>query len=379
MWQGSSSEFLDLDRQGRVLSRQHTNQIVNAPRAAADALWLRVVPPGQGTTPLIVRLATEPKTGELSTRWDTMYVGQMTSFDVTGDGGKLVVDEGSSQFSGWTLDLHDALRGVFPEKARLLQSTAPLSLAISPDGNRVLLRRSGAQSTGTVQLSVLGGGSEVPIRLSGRLLGYQWIDSVTLQIGEKIPTGIQLRLVDARTGTPGSSFSVPDSEIQDFDALPHDAWAWLLSDGQTIKVQAHGDTAPRSFKIPDWYLGADGLESSPDGKALAVVGWNAATSDSTGLKVLTLSDGKYSTWATWFSEGTIFRWLPNGSIGVANFEVQGALTFYLVRGPGQVERLGTVPRQLEFRASFSDDMRRIGLVTNERRRGDIWMSTVVRP
>jgi hypothetical protein len=379
LWHGSSSDLLTLDRQGRVLSRQPTDQILDVMRATSDALWLRLVPPGPGAIPMIVRLAIAPKTGELSTRWDTVYVGQMTSFDVTGDGGALVVDEGSSKYSGWTLDMRDALRGVFLENRRFLQSTAPLGLAISPDGNRLLVRRSAAQSAGAEQLSVAqsGGGSEVPVRVSGRLLGYQWTDSVTVQIGERMPTGIQLRLVDARTGAPRNSFTVPDSGIQDFDALPNDAWSWIPSDGRTIKVQAKGDTAPRSFNVPDWYLLANGLESSPDGKAIAVVGWNAATYDSTGLRILTLSDGKFLPWSTWFSEGTIYRWLPDGSIAVANFEVQQAMTLYRVRGPGQVERLGAVPRQLAFSVSFSDDMRRISLVTNERR-GDIWMSTVVR-
>ena len=290
----------------------------------------------------------------------------------------LVLDEGTSEYSGWTLDMRDALRGVFPENRRFLQSTAPVGLAISPDGNRVLVRRSAAQSSGADQLSVAqsGGRSEVPVRFPGGSSATSGLTRSRFKLARRCRLGFSsgwlmcgraLRRTHSPYPTPGSRTSTHSPT--------------MAGPGFSLMVEQSrfrlGVTAPRSFNVPDWYLAANGLESSPDGKAIAVVGWNAATSDSTGLKILTLSDAKFLPWATWSSEGAIYRWLPDGSITVANFEAQQAMTLYRVRGPGQVERLGTVPRQLTFSVSFSDDMRRISLVTNEPR-GDIWMSTVVR-
>ncbi len=63
---------------------------------------------------LIVRIPFTPKTGRFAQRWDTVYAGRFTQFEVTEDGGALVLDEGTSEYTGWTLDLRDALRGVFP-------------------------------------------------------------------------------------------------------------------------------------------------------------------------------------------------------------------------------------------------------------------------
>jgi hypothetical protein len=46
-----------------------------------------------------------------------------------------VLDEGSTEFDLWGLDVSEAVRGVFPEQKRLLHSTSAISVWLSPDGN----------------------------------------------------------------------------------------------------------------------------------------------------------------------------------------------------------------------------------------------------
>jgi serine/threonine protein kinase len=60
----------------------------------------------------------------------------------------------------------------------------------------------------------------------------------------------------------------------------------------------------------------------------------------------------------------------------------GAMGYELLSGrppdPGRVERVGSIPRQIQSGGTFSADFKRIAVVTGERH-GDVWMSTVVRP
>ena len=106
--------------------------------------------------------------------------------------------------------------------------------------------------------------------------------------------------------------------------------------------------------------------------------WNAATFDSLGLDIFSPADGKFTPWAVWFSEGGRADWLSDGSVGVTLNQTQRITTFYRVTDPGRVERVGSIPRQIQSGGTFSADFKRIAVVTGERH-GDAWMSTVVRP
>jgi hypothetical protein len=375
---GDWSEIRSIDRQGHVGDRVEVHDVGNEARITADALWQAQSPPGVNPRPLIVRIPFAPKTGRFSERWDTVYAGRFTQFSVTEDGGTLVLDEGTSEYSGWTLDLRDALRGVFPENRRLLQSTVPIALGLSPDGNRVVIKRDDSESSGGGILSVMpfGGGPETPLKVSGTLLGWGWLDSVTMSFGEKVSGVVQFSLIDVRSGERRNRFTLADSAILGGTPLSENGWAWLPVDGRSINVQ-QGDSAPRIFPVPDWYQTVFFIRSSPKGNELAFAGWNTTTFDSVRLSVLSLPDGKVTPWATWFCEGTQARWLPDGSLGVQVLETQHSIAVYHVLAPGRVERLGKIPRRIQPGSALSADLRRIVLVTTESH-GDAWMSTVVR-
>jgi len=375
---GNWSEFRSIDRQGHVSDRVVVHDVVDETRVSADALWQAQSPPGINVRQLIVRIPFTPKTGRFSESWDTVSTGRFTQFDVTEDGGTLVLDEGTSEYTGWTLDLRDALRGVFPESRRLLQSTVPIFLGLSPDGNRVLVKRNDSETPGGGNLSVVpfGGGSETPLKLSGTLLGWGWLDSVTAALGEKVPGGVQLSLMDLRSGARRSRFTIADSAIGPAAPLSEKGWAWLTVDGRTINVQ-QGDSGLRTIPAPDWYQYVFSIRTSPNGNQLAFAGWNTTTNDSVRLSVLSLTDGKVTPWATWFCEGAITIWLPDGTLAVQVQESQHSIAVYHVLAPGRVERLGKIPRRVQPASALSADLRRIVLVTSEPH-GDAWMSTVVR-
>ncbi len=115
-----------------------------------------------------------------------------------------------------------------------------------------------------------------------------------------------------------------------------------------------------------------------DGATLAVSGWGPApTRTRCGVSMLSLRDGTFTPWASIVAEAGEGSILPNHSILVEVAETFETVTLYHVRGPGQVERLGTIPRPVQ-RLSVSNDLKRAAIVTRDYH-GDAWMYRVVRP
>jgi hypothetical protein len=120
---------------------------------------------------------------------------------------------------------------------------------------------------------------------------------------------------------------------------------------------------------------AIGLGASRDGSKLAIVGWSAPDGDSLGLSVLSASDGSDSHWSTVFGEDGGLDWLTDGSILLFNQATNDTYTLQRIRGPGQIEQLGSIPRPITG-ASVSRDLRRMSIITRDRH-GDAWSMRVV--
>jgi hypothetical protein len=311
---------------------------------------------------------------------DTVYTGRITAFDVTGDGGTVILDEGTAEFSVWAMDLADAFRGVFSDKHRLLRATTPLDAFLTRAGEELLVRRSGG-SNSLDQLSVIPfeGGAETPLPLSGSLIDLSWPpDPTQVAVFERSSTGIVFRLLDRRTGGSRTPFSVPDSAIAGWTPLPDDGWAWFPIGTRTIRIQRRGERTPRSFPLPRWFNGADVLTAGQDGATVVVTGWGPSPIlDTLGVGVLSLRDGAFTPWVSMFAEGGWGRFLPDHSMLVQIRETVETVTLYRLRGPGQLERLGAIPRPVE-RLSVSNDLKRASIVTRDYH-GDAWMYHVVRP
>ena len=172
------------DRSGKVAD-QVINSCTCPGRITSDALWL--TRSGQGFES-IVRLGIDPATGRLAKRQDTLLSGNFNNFSVTADGTTLVLDDGTSEFAVWALQLPAALQGKFADSERRFKSTTRLGAQVSPDGTRLLMGRNLPSASGRSErrFTVLPfeGGSETPLSTRSDVRGARWIDSVTVSVHE---------------------------------------------------------------------------------------------------------------------------------------------------------------------------------------------------
>jgi len=220
--QGSRGLWQVLDRSGKVADRV-LNSCTCPGRITRDALWL--TRSGLGAES-IVRIVLDPATGKLSDRQDTLLSGNFNNFSVTEDGGTLVIDDGVSDFSLWTVDLAEALKGKFADARRRFTTSTAVDAPISPDGARVLLSR--RVPNGDPRLSILpfDGGGETTLNVPGGAERVGWTDANTVRTGRRVAGGTRVGLLDVRTGAMSRTLTIPDSLVGDAWPVP-DGWAWI--------------------------------------------------------------------------------------------------------------------------------------------------------
>jgi hypothetical protein len=362
-----------VSREGKVTDRV-LNSCTCPGLATTDALW---VERAGGGTAAIVRLALDQGSGKLAERQDTVFSGAFNGFSVTADGSALVIDDGTSNNSVWALDVANALKGEFPDSRRVIQASTRVSAAISPDGARLLVRRTMPSSTGSneVRLSVMPfeGGNEVPLATEGLPRGSGWVDSVNVLVTTYSTRGLHAAVLDARTGTPGRSVDLDSSTVY---VVPlDDGWAWIPSTRDRIVIQRGADTV--TVAKPAWFESFAGLDKDPHADRLVVTGWNAGTNDSLAAAVVPLAGGVPVRWVTMFAEFGTAQFAPDGSLGWLLHPTQESVALYRVRGPGAVEGLGTVARPVAI-VTVSRDLQRATVLESDYH-GDAWMQKVVRP
>jgi hypothetical protein len=363
-----------MDRYGKVADRVVGSRTAWF-QATSGALWLMRSGP---VSEAIVRMALDPASGRLSPREDIVFSGSFANFTVTADGAALVTTEGTYEYGVWALPLADALAGRFPPSRRVLRTSTFASAGVSPDGSRLLVERALPSSSGTsaIRLSVMpfDGGPETPLSGQGSPVRAFWTDSVTAAVSTHTARGMRLALVDVRTGAQRRALDVPDSMVVDFAPLP-DGWAWIPAAADRLIVQDSGRA--REIPKPSWFGPLTQIAVDRGGRRLLFVGWNAGTVDTLGTAVVSLDEGAPVLWATAFAESGYARFLPDGSVVFAVWPTQESEVLYRVRGPGELQRLGAVPRPV-VGLGFSDDLKR-ATVMERSYRGDAWMSNVVRP
>lgn len=361
------------DRNGK-LADQVINSCTCAGRITGDALWLTRSGIGFES---IVRIGIDPVTGKLATRQDTLLSGKFNNFSVSADGSTLVLDDGTDEFSIWAATLPEALKGKLPENARLARGSNRIRAQISPDGNRVLLARDLPSPNGGVERRFstipFGGGTETPVNTSGGVRFISWRDSVSVQFARQTPAGLHLTLTDVRDGSVKSSLDLPDSLVQDAAAL-EDGWAWIPATADRVKIQRGGQTI--EIPMPSWFVGVGRLSIDPAERQLAMMGWNTGSNDSLGIAVAPIEGGKATMWGAMFAEDGSLSFLYDGSIYFTPYDTPQSQVLYRLRGPGQMERLGSVPRTT-VGVSASDDLKRAAIVETSHR-GDAYMSRVVK-
>ena len=364
-----------LDRNGKVIDHVR-NSCTCGGTASRDALWMQRA--GPTAAEAVVRVAIDPETGRFAGRQDTVYSGDFSGLSVTADGSQMAVDDGSSTYRLLTVEVPEMMRGHFPAGASLLQSSSPFYATVSPDGARVLLSRSlpGQGGTSDTRLTVMpfGGGDERPITVPGRMRQAVWADSVSLAISTQNPQGLHLSVVDIRTGAERNSFDLPDSLVTSATPLPA-GWAWIPSSADRILIEQGGHRS--EIPKPAWFAVLTGVRASPDGRRLLFQGWNATTGDTVGISVVPVDGGPSVPWLTSFAERGIGEWLDDGSVLFRVWTAQETVALLRVTGPGQVQRLGTIPHAAG-NVTISRNLKRATLGWLEYH-GDAYLYRVVRP
>jgi hypothetical protein len=362
------------DRSGKVAD-QVVNSCTCPGRITNDALWLTRSGIGFES---IVRMGIDPATGHLATRQDTLLSGTFNNFSVTADGATLVIDDGTSDDELWALSLADVMANRFVPGSSRLRGSTRVGAALSPDGARLLLGRTLPTSAGTSELrySIMpfDGGAETPLNLTGRLRSAEWADSVTVQYQAQSPTGLHVGLVDVRTGPISGGLDLPDSLARGVTPVAG-GWAWIPASGDRAVVERAGKRV--EIMLPRWFDGIFDLSIDPTGSRLAMAGWNTGTNDSLGVAVVSADGGTPAMWATSYAESGGMKFLGDGSVLFEVRPTQESVALLQLRGPGDVRRLGVVPRPVAG-VSVSADLKR-ALVVERTYHGDAWMSRIVRP
>jgi hypothetical protein len=362
-----------IDRSGKVADR-----VINACTcggiAARDAVWLSRA--GDGVGESIVRIALDPLTGKLAARQDTMVTALFTNFSITADGAGMVMDEGTYDFSIWNLDLASVLKGAYPAQRRVANASSPVNSTVSPDGSRLLVVRQTQIGSGHFEprfsIMPFGGGPETALGISGKPVFANWADSVTVGVGRQTSSGLRLSVVDVRTNAVRNEIDLPDSVVSWASALP-DGWAWVPASGGSIMVSRAG--RKREYPIPAWYAFIFAVVPDPSGHRLFYIGNDKATTDSLGIGVLSLDDGSSTQWTSMFAEAGRITPLADGGVFMTAARSQGALSFFKLTGPGQMQSLGDSPRPMRS-ISISRDMKSASVQERDYR-ADAWISKVV--
>ena len=371
--QGQHALWQVVDRKGRVTDRAlNTSPYADASR---DAIWF--APQTADGSAIIIRESFDSTRGRLGSSGDTIITGAMTNFDVTADGNALVYDDGTYDYGVWDLDVADAFRGRLPGARRVLRSSSAFTVVTSPDGLRLLVRRTVATANGgaALRLSVIpfDGGAETPLSVTGALAGLMWADSVTAAVSGQTGKGTHLALLDVRTGVERQGLDLPDSLILDF-APVRDGWAWIPAPGDRIVVEQGGRR--REIPKPPWLATVFNVNATAISDRIAITGWNLSTFDTLGFYVIGTDGSNETMWGKLFAESGAGRFNSDGTLQLTVFQTQDAASLYRVPAPGKLVRLGTVPLPVA-QVSASADLRRLAVVVRDYH-GDVWMSRVVK-
>jgi hypothetical protein len=367
--QGSRGLWQVLDRNGTVADRV-LNSCTCPGRITHDALWLTRSGVGAES---IVRIALDPATGKLSERQDTLLSGNFNNFSVTADGGTLVIDDGAPEFSLWTLDLPQALKGKFADARRRFTTSTLVDALMAPDGSRVLLSRRVPNGDRRLSLLPFDGGSETTLNVPGGADRIDWVDAGTVRFTRQVATGTRVGLVDLGNGAASRPLTISDSLVADVRPVP-DGWAWIPNTKDRVDIERAGKAV--EIGKPAWFGQLERLAVDSAGGRVAMAGWNAGTYDSIGVAVAPLAGGTPELWVADAAENGYMRWLRDGTVLFSVWDTPESVVLYQVAGPGRVTRLGRVSRP-SANTSVSDDLKRISVVERNYH-GDAFTSRVVR-
>ena len=341
-------------------------------------MWIS--PGGEGWPKrALLRIPIDRVSGLFASTIDTIYTGVHTRFGVTTDGSSLVLDEVSTEFSLWALDVAHAVSGEFPRKP-LLRSTSALDVRMSPDGKRILVGRDVGRP-----MDPRPGWSTIPfdgppdaetsLALVERTTEAFWSDDATVAIRALADSGARLALVDVASEVVRERLN-SDQYPRNFARLPSGEWIWVPGYRPELKLLGLGERAPRRIHVPAWYTSVYSAAVSQDGRFVAFAGYDASQ-DSVGVSVMSLADQSVRHWFTIAGDAGEVGWLSDGTLLLRLAETPETFSLYHLTQPDRAAKLGTIPRTVSA-ISVSADLKRAVIVVHDYRR-DAWISRVIRP
>jgi len=363
-----------LDREGKSLSSL-MNSCICEGLSSKDALWM--TRSGTSGGDAIVRVTIDPKAGKLAARQDTVYTGRFTTFSISDDGTKLVVDDGSTDHYVAAMPFQDIMGKRFAGVS-LMKSSSPLSTVVSPNGARILKRLTvpDGQGSSTLRLSTIPfeGGAELPIESDGKTFGADWSDSVTVSMATQGSDGkVKLSVIDLRTGVRANQLQLSDSVIIVSAPLTH-GWVYVAASADRIVII--DGTRRREVMKTAWHQGITGMAVSADKREIAYWGWNVGSSDSIGYEIMRVAGGPATRVYTGFAEKAWGAWMDDGSFVARVWKTPDAVTLFKTSVSGKAELIGTIPHET-FNFSHSADLKRATLGWRDKR-ADAFMYRVVK-
>ena len=364
-----------IGRNGKVADHV-VNQCTCGGIGSVDAVWLDRA--GDAVGESLVRIGIDPATGHLSSIQDTMVTGIFTNVSVTADGQKMVMDQGTLDYGVWGVGVSDLLKASLPDGRRIARASSNVLGWISPDGNRVLMRRvvptTGEHTEARFSVRPYDGTSETPLQAPGKVTGARWVDSTSVAVASTMQDGhVHLSVVDVRTGAERNALDLPDSTISTAVPVPN-GWAWIPITRTALDIEQSGKR--RTLKFPAWYFNVYMLAADSARGRLFVAGYNASTGDTLGVSALNLADDTFTPWVSGFAEDGTIAVLDNGDLFLGLHRTENAYVLYRATAPGKMQRIGEPPLPL-YSVNVSGDLKR-GIAVQRSYNADAWMYNVLK-
>ncbi|HEX6807633.1 MAG TPA: protein kinase [Gemmatimonadaceae bacterium] len=363
-----------IGRDGKVADHV-VNQCTCGGIGTVDAVWLNRAGDAAGES--VVRIAIDPRSGRLSAKQDTMVTGMFTNVSVTADGARMVMDQGTLDYSVWTGTLPQLIAGQLGGTPIARASNSVLA-AVSPNGQRLLMRRvvptTGDHTEERFSIRPYDGGAESPLAASGMIRDASWVDSASLSTIQVGPQGkVHLGLIDVTSGAERDPLDLTDSTIADATPIPG-GWAYIPVTGASLVLQT-GSTH-RTVPLSGWFSRFYQVIADPAHGRIFVTGYNRATNDTLGVAAVDLSTGAVTKWGAVFAEWGGISMLDGGAVLLGVHRTAERVELYKLTGPGAMQSLGS-PAVPLFIASVSGDLGRATAVERDYN-ADAWMYTVVK-
>jgi hypothetical protein len=286
--------------------------------------------------------------GRIQAQADTVLRRLEGAIYGVGRRGELLLLAGTREASVWSFHWDDLRRVDLSLRRLALSTSLHVTGSISPDGQRIFLVRDIVRSGRLTRQPSIMPSDSGPERLLGSpmiLEDWDWSERDII-VAAREAAAVVVGSLNPDNGQFRRLRTFDSDAIQTLEALPAAGFLFyppLADRVHRVLVPGLRDTA---FSIGKGMGLIVGMEPSPDGQQVALVGFGDLRTDSLVVDIMSLADGstrRIASFAAEFADSP--RWLPDNTLVVPIHETSWTLALYRlsVQG-GPLVRLGPVPR-----------------------------------